>query len=291
MLARTLAALPLALSLAQAALGADTIKIAVIDPLSGPFANLGEYNIKHAQMAVDQINARGGVLGGQKLELAFFDSKNNPQDATLMLQQAIDQNIRFVYQAAGSLVGGALLEAVGKHNSRNPDRVVLYLNHGAIDPAMTNERCSFWHFRFDSHQIMKISAFTDAMARDPKVKKVYLINQDYIAGQVFSRETRAMLGRKKAEIQIVGDDMHPLGKVKDFAPYIAKIKASGADTVATTNWGNDLSLLIKAGKDAGLNVSWYALYAYLTGTPAAIGESRRRHDQDPAVLAPESAEQ
>ena len=251
---------------------AQTIRIAIIDPLSGPFANIGEYNLKHAQMAIEQINARGGVLGGQKLELVPFDSKNSPQEAGLVLQQAIDQDIRYVFQAAGSVVGGALLEAVGKHNARNPDRPLLYLNHGAIEPSFTNERCSFWHFRFDSHQIMKIGAFTDAIARDKRVRKAYLINQDYSAGQIFARETRAMLSRKRPDIQIVGDDLHPLGKVKDFAPYIAKIKASGADAVLTNNWGNDIALLIKAAKDAGLNASWYAMYVYLTGTPAAIGD-------------------
>jgi branched-chain amino acid transport system substrate-binding protein len=251
---------------------AQSVRIAVIDPLSGPFANIGEYNLKHAQAAVEQINARGGVLGGQKLELVLFDSKNNPQEAGLVLQQAIDQDIRYVFQAAGSVVGGALLEAVGKHNARNPERPLLYLNHGAIEPSFTNERCSFWHFRFDSHQIMKIGAFTDAIARDKRVRKAYLINQDYSAGQIFARETRAMLARKRPDIEIVGDDLHPLGKVKDFAPYIAKIKAAGADAVLTNNWGNDIALLIKAAKDAGLNASWYAMYVYLTGTPAAIGD-------------------
>ena len=261
-----------ALAFAASAAWADTVRIAVIDPLSGPFANIGEYNVKHAQMAVDQINARGGVAGTQKIELVLLDSKNNPQEAGLVLQQAIDQNVRYVYQAAGSVVGGALLEAVGKYNARNPDKAVLYMNHGAIEPSFTNERCNFWHFRFDSHQIMKIGAFTDAAARDRSVHKVYLINQDYSAGQVFARETRAMLARKRPDIEIVGDDLHPLGKVKDFSPYIAKIKASGADTVMTNNWGNDIALLIKAAKDAGLNVSWYAMYVYLTGTPAMVGD-------------------
>ncbi len=251
---------------------AENIKIAAIDPLSGPFANVGEYLVKQGQMAIDQINKQGGVAGGQKLELVLFDSKNNPQEAALMLQQATDQGIRYVYQAAGSVVGGALLEAVGKYNARNPERSVVYLNHGAIEPSFTNERCNFWHFRFDAHQIMKINAFTDAIARDNKVHKVYLINQDYSAGQIFARESRAMLARKRPDVEIVGDDLHPLGKVKDFAPYVAKMKAAGADTVLTNNWGNDIALLVKAAKDAGLNVSWYAMYIYLTGTPAAVGD-------------------
>ena len=71
-------------------------------------------------------------------------------------------------------------------------------------------------------------------------------------------------------MQIVGDDLHPIGQVKDFAPYVAKIKASGADSVVTGNWGQDLTLLIKAAKDAGLNVNFYTYYASTSGVPTAM---------------------
>ena len=61
-----------------------------------------------------------------------------------------------------------------------------------------------------------------------------------------------MLKAKRPDIEIVGDELHPLLKITDFAPYIAKIKASGADTVITGNWGQDFALLLKAAADAGL---------------------------------------
>jgi branched-chain amino acid transport system substrate-binding protein len=72
---------------------------------------------------------------------------------------------------------------------------------------------------------------------------------------------------------VVGDELHPIGQVKDFAPYVAKIKQSGADTVITGNWGQDLALLIKAAKDAGLDAKWYTYYAGAAGTPVAIGNA------------------
>ena len=56
----------------------------------------------------------------------------------------------------------------------------------------------------------------------------------------------------------------------DFAPYIAKIKASGADSVITGNWGQDIALLLKAAADAGLRMNWYTYYAGLPGGPTAI---------------------
>jgi len=262
---------------ASAVPAAEVIRIAHIDPLSGPFGNVGESLGKHLQAVVDDINARGGVYGGATLELINLDNKSSPQDSVLVLQQAIDQGIRYITQANGSNIAHALTDAVAKHNARNPDQPVLYLNFGAIDPALTNEKCNFWHFRFDANVDMKLEAVTNTMAQDRKIQKVYLINQDYAFGQSVSRVGKAMLAQKRPDVQIVGDDLHPVGKVKDFSPYIAKIKASGADTVLTGNWGNDLSLLVKAGKDAGLTANYFALYAYVVGSPTAIGESGVGH--------------
>jgi branched-chain amino acid transport system substrate-binding protein len=73
-------------------------------------------------------------------------------------------------------------------------------------------------------------------------------------------------------VKIVGDDLHPLGQVKDFAPFVAKIKAAGADSVVTGNWGQDLTLLIKAAKDAGLNANFYTYYAITGGVPTALAQ-------------------
>ncbi len=259
--------------LAANAFAADTIKIAHIDPLSGPFALQGESGSRHIQAAIDEINARGGVLGGIKLEMVELDNKSNPQESLIALKQAIDQGIHFITQGNGSHVGHALSDGVLKHNQRNPGNEVLYLNHAAIDPALTNEKCNFWHFRFDGNVDMKIDALTSTIAKDKNARKVYLINQDYAYGQAVSRVAKEMIGRKRPDIQIVGDELHPTGKVKDFAPYIAKIKSSGADTVLSGNWGSDLALLIKAAEEAGLQATFYTNYAYLIGTPKAFGAS------------------
>jgi branched-chain amino acid transport system substrate-binding protein len=270
--------LSLCLSLvAFQAYGADPIKIAVIDPLSGPFANVGEAMVRHVQLAIDNVNARGGVLGGTKFELITLDSKSNPQEAQLALKQAIDQGVRYINQTNGSNIAGALIDAVNKHNERNPDKVVLYMNTGAVDPALTNDKCSFWHFRFDADADMKMAALTDAIAQNKKMKKIYLFNQDYAFGQAVAKAGRAMITKKRPDIEIVGDELHPLGKVKDFAPYVAKIKASGADSVLTGNWGNDMTLLVKASQDAGFKPEFYTYYAGGLGTPPALGDAGIGH--------------
>ncbi len=270
----------LALSLATLAFNAGaagTIKIAVIDPLSGPFANVGESMVRHMQLAVDAVNARGGVLGGMKFELVPLDSKSSPQEAQLALKQALDQGIQFINQTNGSNVAAALIDALNKNNERNPDKLALYLNTGAVDPALTNDKCSFWHFRFDADVDMKMAALSDAIALNKSIKKIYLINQDYSFGQSVQKAAREMIAKKRPDIKIVGDELHPTGKVKDFAPYVAKIKASGADSVLTGNWGNDMTLLVKASRDAGYKPEFYTYYAGGLGTPTALGEAGIGH--------------
>ena len=269
---RTPVALLLASALFAGSAYAQTLKIAYIDPLSGPFANTGAQGLAEFQFYAEQLNKKGGVLG-KKLEIVPFDNKVSPQESLNQFKRVTDQGIRYITQGNSSAVALALSDAVSKHNERNPGKEVLYLNYAAVDPALTNEKCSFWHFRFDADADMKMEAMTALMAKNPKIKKVYLIQQDYSFGHAVAKAAREMLKRKRPDVQIVGDEFHPLGKVKDFSPYVAKIKAAGADTVITGNWGNDMSLLVKAGKDAGLDVDWYTYYAGGLGTPTAMGEA------------------
>ena len=252
-----------------AAVAADTIKIAFIGGLSGTFALQGEEQLKVFNAAADRVNARGGVLG-KKIEILAFDNKANPQDSLIVLKQVIDQDVRYVASTISSVVH-AISDALEKHNSRNPDHPVLLFNFNALDPALTEAKCSFWHFRVEPHTDMQVNALTNAMVKQPGIHKVYLITQDYAYGQSVAAAARHMLKEKRPDIQIVGDDLHPLGQVKDFSPYVAKIRASGADAVLTGNWGNDLSLLIKASNEAGLKADYFTLFGAFFGTPAAIG--------------------
>lgn len=248
---------------------ADTVRIAYIGMLSGPFALVGEEVLKTFRASADLVNARGGVLGGRKLEIVAFDGKGTPQGSLLALNQAIDQGIRFV-TAAVSSVAHALTGTISRHNEREPARRILFLDFQATDPALTEEKCNFWHFRFSAHAGTELDVLTTYMARLSAVRSVYLVNPDNPYGQAVQRLARDLLTAKRPDIAIVGDDLIPLGKVKDFAPYISKIRAAGADSVVTGNWGSDLSLLIKTGRQTDLDVTYFTLIAYLPGTPAVI---------------------
>jgi branched-chain amino acid transport system substrate-binding protein len=152
---------------------AAEVKIAFIDPLSGGAATTGILAQKTHQFYIDAINA--GV-NGEKIELLSFDNKVNPQESLIQLKKALDDGARFVVQGNGSSIAHAITEAVLKHNERNPGKEVLFLNYAAVDPALTNEKCNFWHFRFDADADMKMAAITDVIAKDSKIKRVYLIN-------------------------------------------------------------------------------------------------------------------
>jgi len=249
---------------------AADLKIAYIDPLSGGAASAGINAQKHMIYLIDKVNATGG-LNGERLQLLSFDNKVDPQESLIALKKALDDGARYIFQGNGSAVALAISDAVAKHNERNPGQEVLFFNYAAIDPALTNAKCNFWHFRFDADVDMKMAALVSVIATQPQVKKVYLINQDYSFGKAVAAAARRMLAEKRPDIVIVGDELHPLQKVQDFSPYVAKIKASGADTVITGNWSNDMLLLFKAGRDAGLKVNWYTYYAGNLGAPSAIG--------------------
>jgi branched-chain amino acid transport system substrate-binding protein len=246
----------------------QTVRIAFIDPLSGPFANVGQNQLKGWQFSAEQFNKKNAA--GVKFEIVPFDNKGSPQESLTVLKAAMDQGIRYVTQGNGSGAAGAISDAVTKHNERNPGKEVVYLNYAAVDPDLTNSKCSFWHFRLDADTSMKMEALTSYMKDQPDIKNVYLINQNYAHGQQVSRYFKETMARKRPDVKIVGDDLHPLGQVKDFAPFVAKIKAAGADSIVTGNWGQDLALLVKAAKDAGLNANFYTYYAGVSGTPTAL---------------------
>jgi branched-chain amino acid transport system substrate-binding protein len=273
---RALLSLPFALAWPRIQAQPTPVRLALIEGLSGPFANAGEAVWRNLLWAVERVNQRGGVRlpgGARLLELVRFDSKGNTEDGVNLLRAAIDQRIGFVLQGNSSATAAALIDALDKHNEREPGRRALFLNYSAVDPALTNERCSFWHFRFDAHADMRLAALTDVLQDDVAVKRVYLIGQDYSFGQHVNRKAREMLAAKRPDLEIVGDELHPMGRVRDFLPYASKIQASGAQAVVTGNWGNDLTLLVRALREVGSRVRLYTFYGNALGAPAAIGEA------------------
>ncbi|WP_293999198.1 branched-chain amino acid ABC transporter substrate-binding protein [Sphaerotilus sp.] len=269
MKASVLAAMTLCASAAFAQKG-ETVKIAWIDPLTGLMGPVGQNQVNSFRFFAEKFSGAGNPAG-VNFEVVPFDNKLSPAESLTALKAAIDQGIRYVTQGNGSGAAAALIDAINKHNERNPGKEVIYLNHSAVDPDLTNSKCSYWHFRMDADTSMKMEALTTFMKDQKDVQKVYLLNQNYSHGQQVAKYAKEIMARKRPDVQFVGEDLHPLAQVRDFAPYVAKIKASGADTVITGNWGSDLSLLLKAANEAGLTAKFFTYYTGVTGTPTALG--------------------
>ena len=258
---------------------AEPIRIGMIEGLSGPVGNAGEAVYRNLVWATERVNARGGVKlpasqgGSRPLEVVRFDSKGQTEEALSGLRSAVDKGITIVAQGNSSAAAAGLIDAINKHNEREPARQVVFLNYSAVDPLLTNAKCSYWHFRFDAHADMRMSALMSVLKEDKALKGIYLIGQDYSFGQAVLAEARQQLAAQRPDVKIVGDELHPMARIKDFAPYAAKIKASGAQAVLTGNWGNDLTLLVKAAREVGFEGSFYTFYGNALGAPAAMGDA------------------
>ena len=252
------------------------IKVALIESHSGPFANTGEAVFRNLVWATERVNARGGVklpVSPRPLLIERYDSKGQNEEALSAIRAAIDDGVTVIAQGNSSATAAVLIDAINNHNERVPGKRVVFLNYSAVDPALTNEKCSYWHFRFDAHADMRMTALMEVFKDDKSIKSIYLIGQDYSFGQLVLKEARRQITAQRPDVQIVGDELHPLGRVKDFIPHAAKIKASRAQAVLTGNWGNDLTLLIKAAKDVGFEGKFYTFYGNALGAPAAISDA------------------
>jgi len=251
----------------------EPVRIAFMDPLSGTFASIGNTGLKILQFSADYYyNSRGGILGGRMIEIVPLDNKQSPNETQLQFRRAVSDDIQIIFQGNSSAVANTLNQTISRHNRRNPGQEVLQINYSAVDPILTEDNCSFWHFRFDAHANMKLNILTDYIAADPDIKSMYIIGQDYSFGQVVSDTSIELLKQKRPDIEIVGNEFHPIGQVKDFTPYVTKIVSSGADAVITGNFGADMVSLARSIIDSGLDIPIYTFYAAYDGITATLGE-------------------
>ena len=251
----------------------EPVRIAFMDPLSGTFASIGNTGRTILEFAVDYFyNSKGGILGGRMIEVVSLDNKQSPNETQLQFRRAVSEEIQIIFQGNSSAVASTLSQTISRHNRRNPGQEVLQINYSAVDPILTEDNCSFWHFRFDAHANMKLNILTDFIAADPDISSMYIIGQDYSFGQVVSDTTIKLMNEKRPDIEIVGNEFHPIGQVKDFTPYVTKIVSSGADAVVTGNFGADMVSLARSIIDSGLDIPIYTFYAAYDGITATLGE-------------------
>lgn len=264
------AALPASLLLMMAAAHAAPVKIGMVETLSGPQASSGQAYRAGVRYAIDKFNAAGG-WNGEPVQLVEYDNQGGPAGASEKLKAAIADGVQIIVQGSSSAIGGQITEDVRKHNLRNPGKEVVYINVGAEALELTGEKCNFYHFRFAGNAQIRAKALVQAMkASNALGTKVYAINQNYSWGQ--DMEQAIVDNAGAGGYQVVDKTLHDVNKIQDFAPYVSKISASGAETVMTGNWSNDLLLMMKAAKASGLKARFGTVYLDQPGNVSNAGE-------------------
>nr|WP_155831857.1 branched-chain amino acid ABC transporter substrate-binding protein [Hylemonella gracilis] len=267
-------AVPAALLLACAA-HADPVKIAVLETLSGPQASTGQTFRAGVRYAIDKMNAAGG-WNGEPVQLVEYDNQGGPAGASDKLKAAIADGVQIVVQGASSAIGGQITEDVRKHNLRNPGKEIVYINVGAEALELTGEKCNFHHFRLTGNAQVRTKVLVQGMKQAKALgTKVYAINQNYSWGQ--DMESAIVANAAAGGYQVVEKTLHDVNKIQDFSPYIAKISASGAQTVLTGNWSNDLLLMMKAAKAAGLKAAFGTVFLDQPGNIRNAGDTAEGH--------------
>lgn len=259
-----------ALALWAAPATAAPVKIGLVETLSGPQASSGQAYRAAVRYAVDRVNAAGG-WNGEPVQLLEYDNQGGPAGAADKLKAAAADGVQLIVQGASSAIGGQITEDVRKYNLRNPGKEMVYINMGAEALELTGDKCNFYHFRFAGNAQVRTKALVEGMKRANALgTKVYAINQNYSWGQ--DMEQAIVDNESTGGYKVVAKTLHDVNKIQDFAPYVAKISASGADTVITGNWSNDLLLLMKASKAAGLKARYGTVYLDQPGNLANAGD-------------------
>jgi branched-chain amino acid transport system substrate-binding protein len=257
------------LSGAQAA-WANPLKIAVIEALSGPQAAIGKIYENAARAGIANINAAGGV-SGEPAQLKLLDSEGGVSNASEKLKEAISEGVEIIVQSGSSAIGAQLSEDVRRYNLRNPAQPILFLNMGSEASDLTGSKCNYYSFRLAGTSTLRANALLRTMkAENALGTRVYTINSNVAPGQ----ETEAVVVANAGPVgySVAGAALHDVFRIQDFSPFIAKIAAAKPTAVITSNFSNDLLLLIKAGAEAQLPVVWGGNYLDQPGNAASVGQ-------------------
>jgi branched-chain amino acid transport system substrate-binding protein len=235
------------LGTATPTLAADTIKIAFMDPLSGPVALVGQSVHQIFRFCVDQTNKKGGLLGRQ-IEGIYVDTEFKPQVAVRKAKELIlDKKVDFIVIGSSSNIGEALMPVSAEYKK-------ILVNLGALSNIIHSSKFfSRYAFRPQFNTWAQGAAYGAYYGGQP-YNNFYLLNPDYAFGHDFSEAVIDNLKKKKPSAKILADEYYQVG-VKDWAPFLSKIKTSGAEVVVTCAFGTDALTLLKQAHQFDLKVS------------------------------------
>ena len=235
----------LVLMFAASAIAADTIKLGGMFPLSGRAADLGITCKQGAELAVKEINAKGGVLG-KKLELLSADDKANPQEGVTLARRYIQKDgVNFLFGVVSS-AGSLSVGEVAKQEK------VIFMDTVASTDTFTKEKWNRYSFRAgtcNSQEANSLALYT--AKKYPKLTKFYNIGPDYEYGRTMWDLFKAKVKEQNPKAEFTGEQWPKLF-TPDYTSYINAILAARPDAVFCSLWGGDLVAFIKQAKPYGL---------------------------------------
>jgi branched-chain amino acid transport system substrate-binding protein len=219
------------------------IKVGFPMIMSGPGALFGEPASKGAQMYVEEINAKGGVLG-RKLELVIRDTKGNADEAVRVARELIlKENVDFLVGTLTSAEGPAV-SVVAKEN-----KIVFIAPIPKTDQLTAKDKLHPYVFRVAANTTMEGRSAAEIVAKWP-VTKVATISPDYAYGQDVTKSFVEHLKKIKPSVQIVDQQWPKLGEA-DYTPFINAQLAKKPDAVFSSLWGGHFVTFAKQAKPLG----------------------------------------
>ncbi|MBU2647363.1 ABC transporter substrate-binding protein [bacterium] len=245
----------------------DTIKIGLIEAFSGPAAINGQYYRLTTHWVAHDINKRGGIMVDgkmKKIQVILGNSMGKPAMVKKVAEELIlKDKVDILWGTAGSHNTKIVSQVADKYKK-------IFMNPMSLSDSLHDgKNFSRYTFRTTLNTTMLGRSIAYFYA-NRKESKFYILNQDYGFGHDLADAFKKALAEFKPDAKIVGENFHPLFS-KDFAPYITKVKASGAEVVFTGDWDPDGANLIRQARALGLNIPFAHIYADSHVTGRAIG--------------------
>lgn len=221
------------------------IKLGFIYIMSGPFATYGQFAKQGAELAIDEINSKGGILG-RKVEGIFEDSTGKPDVAARAMRKLVYQD------GVDCLIG---LDSSGVAKSVVPllkeMKTPLIITHAAT-PDVTGSQCNKYAFRISVNLAQNVKAAA-LLASEMKAKKWTTIGPDYAFGHESWEYFQKYLKELKPDVVFMPDDQVAFAPIKttDFSPYITKIMHAKPEGVLISLWGGNLIDFVRQASEMG----------------------------------------
>ena len=237
----------------------DKIKIGHLTPLSGFLGTVGGYARLGVNLALEEVNQAGGIMGRQ-VDLIAEDSVN-PSVASTKAQRLLEQDKVALLLGEINSASALTISQVAGRNQK------VFFSTGARSDALRGKSCNRFMFHMDTSTTANVKGVGTALVRDKMIqgKKLFTLTADYVFGHDLLKAAKAFIGAHQGTL--VGDELIATD-VTDFSPYLLKIRQAQPDVVCSNLAGNQVTTFLKQYAEYGLK---YPIVGFNLNTADAWG--------------------